>query len=210
MFTIISEVDKRNDKRYFLCKCDCGNTRTERLVALRAGEIKSCGCLKCETDRKNIRKCNSEHPNYSVHNSYYKKMYGNWHDMKQRCQNPNSAAFNWYGERGISVCDEWNKFKPFMDWALRSGWEEGLTIERNDVNGNYDPSNCTWIPKNEQSNNTRRSRVLTFRGKSQNITQWSKDLGFGRGVIRKRLINGWNVEKALTTPSGEGRKCCVS
>lgn len=209
-FTIITEVGKRSEKRYFLCKCDCGETRIERLVALRAGETKSCGCLKHETDMENARKCYSSHPNFSDHNSYYQKMYGNWHDMKQRCQNPNSVAFKWYGERGITVCEEWHKFKPFMEWALRNEWEEGLTIERKDVNGNYEPSNCTWIPKCEQINNTRRSRMLTFMDRTQNLTQWRRELGFNRGIVEKRLMNGWSVERALTTPSGEGRKCNAS
>ena len=199
-FTIVQEVEKRNEKRYFLCKCDCGNTRIERLVAIRAGEVKSCGCLKQETDRENIKKYIMSHPNYSEHDSYYKKMYGNWHDMKQRCQNQNSRAYKWYGGRGIRVCQEWQKFRPFMEWALSNGWEEYLTIERNDVNGHYEPSNCSWIPRNKQSCNTRRSRFITHEGQTMILKHWEQQLGVKRELLRRRLDKGWSIERTFNTP----------
>lgn len=146
-FTIVREVERRAKKRYFLCKCDCGQTREVRFVALRAGAIVSCGCARDERNRTGP----------ITHGLSGSGIYSSWHCMKQRCQNPKKAEYRFYGGRGITICDEWQTFEEFRDWALANGYQKGLTIERINVNGNYEPSNCTWIPKSQQSANTRRS-----------------------------------------------------
>lgn len=187
---IIKEVEKRKGKRYFMCRCICQNIGVHRLVSLRSGAIKSCGCLRNEQNRNAGFK----------HGFWGTSLYWSWHSMKERCLNANAKAYQYYGGREITVCKEWMDFEGFCDWSLKNGYEEGLTIERKDVNGNYEPSNCCWIPLSEQANNTRRSKIIELNGISQNVRQWEKELGFGRNVVSKRLLNGWSIDKALTTP----------
>lgn len=189
--TIIKEVEKKNKRRYFLCKCDCGNHREVRMTNLRYGSTKSCGCLRDEQNRVAGFK----------HGLRSSPIYSSWHSMKQRCLNPNAQSYHYYGGRGITIFDEWkDDFMNFYNWAIENGYTEGMTIERIDVNGNYEPDNCTWIPQSEQSNNTRRNKPVAFNGKTKNVTEWSKELGFNRGMLRKRLSSGWSIERALTTP----------
>ena len=120
--------------------------------------------------------------------------------MKQRCYNPKHDHYKFYGARGITICDEWlnpeiihlgcrgrftKGYQAFKEWALKNGFEEGLTIDRIDVNGNYEPSNCRWITLKEQCNNTRRNHIVTYKGKTQTLTQWSEELGFNYSKINK-------------------------
>lgn len=187
ILTIIRELPKRVKKRYFLCKCDCGNLREVRFVGMRAGESKSCGCLRNERNRT---------ANLS-HGMAGSPLYSSWHCMKQRCLNKKRRHYEDYGGRGIKVCLEWMDFIPFRDWALAHGYKDGLTIERIDCNGNYESSNCTWIPQGEQSNNTRRNRRITYQGKTQILKDWAKELSLDYKMLCNRLRHGWSVEKAF-------------
>lgn len=205
--TIVKEVPKRKGKRYFLCKCDCGNFVTVRFVALRAGEVKSCGCWKREVDSWRFRELVKHNPNYSEHHSYYKEMYSIWHGMKQRCENPNRPHYEDYGGRGIRVCDEWKKFAPFQKWSHENGWKQGLTLDRIDVDGNYEPSNCRWITQKEQLLNRRNTVKLTLHGMTKPLVKWAEIYSISPHVIRNRLDDGWNVEAAITTPKSESGHC---
>lgn len=120
--------------------------------------------------------------------------------MKERCNNPKNKQYKYYGAKGVKVCYEWNDFEVFYNWACKSGYKDGLTIDRKDVNGNYEPSNCRWITQQEQANNTTRNRNIEYNGKIQNITQWAKELDIDRNTLYARFRNGWSVEKAFTTP----------
>ena len=107
-----------------------------------------------------------------------------------------------YGARGIVVCDEWkNNFEPFYDWAMTNGYEENLTIDRIDTNGNYEPSNCRWATMKEQSNNRRNNRTLTYNGQCKNVTQWAEEKGINPRTLSTRLGRGWSIERALETPT---------
>jgi hypothetical protein len=133
--------------------------------------------------------------------------------MKQRCYNPKYDHYKFYGERGIKICDEWlnpeiihlgcrgritKGYFEFKKWAINNGYSDNLTIDRIDVNGNYEPSNCRWITIKEQCNNTRRNRLFTYKGKTQTLTQWSEELGFNYGRVKMRLYKlHWTVEKAF-------------
>lgn len=187
---VVAEAPKRRKMRHFLCRCDCGNTITTRLSALRNGKSKSCGCLRVEQNRTaNL-----------THGLSHRPLYRTWHGMKQRCLNPNAVAYEHYGGRGITICDEWLEYEPFHRWALANGYRKGLSIERIDVDGNYEPSNCTWIARNRQTENTRRSRPVTFRGETKILKHWARDLGLPAKLLRNRLNRGWSVEKAFSTP----------
>lgn len=124
--------------------------------------------------------------------------------MKARCYNATHDRYKDYGARGIVVCDEWlNDFTVFYDWAMNNGYKENLTIDRIDVNGNYEPSNCRWVTSKEQQRNTRYNRNYTINGKTHCITEWCEILGINRNMVYTRINRGWTVENALLTPNGD-------
>jgi hypothetical protein len=131
--------------------------------------------------------------------------YRSWASMLQRCTNPNNKRWARYGGRGITVCERWRKFDNFLaDMGVRP---EGLTIERINNDGNYEPGNCEWIPRGEQQANTRRNRLLTFNGETDYLFSWAKRLGIEPGTISTRLYSyGWTVERALSKDPEDRKK----
>lgn len=130
------------------------------------------------------------------------KIYYVHNTMNQRCYNQNNAQYKNYGARGISVCDEWkgsNGFEAFYQWSLKNGYKEGLSIDRIDVNGNYEPNNCRWITQKEQMNNTRINVYIQYKGETHTMKEWAEILGIPYKRLWKRFHNGWSVEKALST-----------
>lgn len=113
----------------YLCRCSCGEERIVTSNFLLMGRTNSCGCI------------------VNVH----KVLYQCWADMKQRCNNPRVKNYKWYGAKGIKICEEWNDFKSFQTWALANQYQEGLTIDRIDPRKDYEPNNCRWITKSENS-----------------------------------------------------------
>lgn len=121
--------------------------------------------------------------------------------MKDRCYNIKSHAYNCYGGRGIEICDEWkNNIVSFYNWAINNGYKDNLTIDRINVNGNYEPNNCRWVNSSIQANNRRYHKWITYNNETHNLTEWSKLLGINRQTLNKRLLIGWSIEKAFTTP----------
>ena len=139
------------------CKCDCGNEVIVLRSSLKKGHTTSCGC-----SRKGIN---------TKHGHCRDRIYIIWGNIKNRCLNPNISAYKHYGGRGVTVCDEWKEFQPFYDWAMATGYSDDLTIDRIDVNGNYEPSNCRWANKKTQANNKTTSRYITYNGKTQTLSQ---------------------------------------
>jgi hypothetical protein len=118
--------------------------------------------------------------------------------MLQRCRNANNSGYAIYGERGITVCPRWEVFENFLaDMGERP---DGMTLDRIDNDGHYEPDNCRWATPSEQSNNRRDNRLITFDGVTTSIGAWEKRLGLPPNLVRSRLAHGWSVEKALTTP----------
>ena len=192
--TVICRAENIGRQTMWACACDCGKHTTVMAVKLRSGNTKSCGCYRSEL----VSARNFKHGRGTAKN----KTYNTWIHLKHRCFNSNDKQFCDYGGRGISVCDEWrNDFKTFYDWSMSHGYNDTLTIDRIDVNGNYEPSNCRWVTMKEQCRNKRNNRLLTFNGKTQCIVDWSNDLQIDRRTITKRIdVLGWTVEKALSTP----------
>ena len=186
-------IDKKGRKiRMWKCKCDCGNETIVRHGGLQSGTTTSCGCFHKEI----VGSLNRTH-GLSANCG---RLYPLWKSIKYRCYNINSKDYDRYGGRGIVMCDEWvNDFQSFYDWAIANGYTEGLTIERKDVNGNYCPENCCWIPKSEQPKNRRNSHFITYKGETKTLSEWSKELHIDRETVRlyeKRFGDG---EKAINT-----------
>lgn len=173
------------------CQCECGKETIASNRSLIGGTVQSCGCLLKERQHEAVTK----------HGLYNTKLYKKWQSMKTRCGNPNASNYKDYGGRGIRVCDEWaNNFEAFYEWAMSNGYKDGLTLDRIDVEGNYTPSNCRWATIEEQNNNQRKSRIITYNGKSQTIGEWAKETGLNYQTIWNRIdILLWSAEKALTT-----------
>lgn len=126
--------------------------------------------------------------------------YTHWVNMKTRCFNRNNAKYKDYGGRGIKVCEEWLDFKNFHEWAMSHGFEPGLSIDRIDNDGDYEPANCRWITMAAQAANKRSCRYITYNGITDTIAGWTRRLGMKKNTLRARLNDyGWSIEKALTT-----------
>lgn len=144
---------------YWLCKCSCGNEGWKSSRTLLKGKALSCGCLQRELLGNRVRK-------HGLRNT---RLYKIWAGMKARCYNPNSVEYHRYGGRGISICEEWkNDFSKFYDWAMSNDYQDTLTIDRINNDGNYEPSNCQWITKSENST-------------KGNIDRWSRYKAIKKG-----------------------------
>lgn len=134
--------------KYYNCVCDCGTRKVVCGNNVKRGLSKSCGCLNSEMAANHCVEM-------SRHGLHKTRIYRIWEGMKRRCQTPSVHNFRDYGGRGITVCDEWQEFVPFYEWAINNGYSEELTLDRIDVNGNYEPGNCRWATWSEQSRNKR-------------------------------------------------------
>lgn len=195
--TVIKEAARHsNGSVRWLCKCTCGNEVIVSRHDLRDGSTQSCGCLQTE----------SRHSS-KTHGERHTRLYNIWASMKQRCCSPSQRNYPYYGGRGIAVCEEWKNFLPFYEWAMANGYRDDLTIDRKNVNGNYEPSNCRWASIDEQRNNTRSNIILKHNGETHTMAEWSKILEISYGALQQRLGKlGWSVEKALTTPVRKAQK----
>lgn len=186
------------------CRCSCGNITTQKLTDVKSGRIKSCGCWKNEQARARTIKRNYKHGKSN------NGLYGRWAAMKTRCTNPNSKFYHLYGGRGISVCDDWTiSFVSFETWAMTSGYDGILTLDRIDVNGNYCPQNCRWVDRKVQAQNKRNvmrvnSVQITAFGETKNMPDWLKDSRCNvnsKTTLCYRLGAGWSPEDAISQPS---------
>lgn len=138
------------------------------------------------------------------------KIYHKWAGMKERCYNKNAPQYKNYGGRGIRVCDEWfNSFTAFRDWAFANGYDDKLSLDRIDVNGNYCPENCRWATQNQQANNKRNTIRLEYNGETHTISEWAAITGLEPRIIYRRLRSGWSVERIMLTPS-DGRNVTIN
>lgn len=197
-----------NKHRAFLCECDCGNTTIIEPTFWEQGIIKSCGCY---SDSLKIE-----------HTEELDRLRRIYSGMIQRCYNPNSVGYHNYGGRGILICEEWlNNRDKFIDWALQNGYSNDLTIDRIDVNGNYEPSNCRWVDWETQNRNKRpksewkkpkprKLKTWTIAGETKSINEWCEQYNTSTVAISYRMKKmGMALEQALKTPkiqAGRPRK----
>lgn len=177
------------------CQCDCGKICIKSYNSLRDGKSRSCGCLKSENSSSRALLWNMKHGWSRT------KLYKSWRDMKYRCEDAKRERYQSYGGRGISVCKEWSEsFEAFRNWALENGYHVGLTIDRIDVNGNYEPSNCRWATKEEQSKNKQNTRWVTAFGETKTVREWEEKYGIKGKTIIARISSGWENEDAVSRP----------
>ena len=188
--TIVSRAENSSSGHTrWNCVCECGNALIVVSQSLRTGRTKTCGCR-----------------DQSVHGCSSTRLYNVWRGMKQRCSYERGKTYKDYGARGISVCDEWkNDFTAFRDWALENGYNQdapygGCTLDRINVDGNYEPSNCRWISMKEQSSNKTNNRLISSKGEKKPISEWEREKGIQPITIWSRLNLGWSEEDAINTP----------
>lgn len=161
------------------CKCDCGNIAFVSGQHLREQRVKSCGCLR-------------------KHGMSQTRLYRIWSNMKTRCENPKRKDYKRYGQRGIEVCSDWSDFSIFYAWAINNGYKEGLTLDRIDVNGNYEPSNCRWATVKEQSNNRTNNHLIAYNGETKTIAQWAEERNINHDTLYSRINRmNWDIGRAL-------------
>jgi len=135
------------------------------------------------------------------------QLYNSWRGMRDRCSHPSHNHYKDYGGRGICVCKEWDEsFACFRDWALANGYQVGLSIDRIDTNGNYEPSNCRWANLKEQANNKTTNHILIYNGEAKTINEWAEFFNIKREIIKDRLRWGWDVSRIFETPVAKCEK----
>ena len=182
--TILKFVGYRNGHRYAECQCDCGNKKIICYSNIKRGLTKSCGCkVKTANGLSKTR------------------LYQIYKHIKHRCFDKKDIGYKNYGGRGITMCDTWAKdYMAFYSWAISTGYNDNLTIDRINSNGNYCPENCRWATMQEQQNNRTNNRVLEYKGQKKTITAWAKFCGLSYRNLHYRLKNGYSIEQAIEKP----------
>ncbi len=185
-WTVISDPIYKDGRTYYECECSCSK-KTRKIVRsdqLKNNSSRGCGCYKIK------------------HGKAYDRIYRIWYGMNRRCSVESESCYYRYGELGISVCDEWswnnkNGLDNFYKWALENGYEDSLTIERKNVYGNYEESNCCWITMFEQANNKRDTIKIEIDGKTKTLCDIARESGIGRETILKRYKSGYRGKDLL-------------
>lgn len=186
---VVEKKGKKKGRNVFKCICDCGTIRELEGREIKNGRIKSCGC----GIKEGLSKANM------THGMSRTRIYNIWQSMKKRCYNKNCDAYKNYGARGITVCEEWrNNFSSFHQWAVDNGYSNTLTIERKDVNGNYEPLNCSWATTKEQSVNKRNVPLYSHNGETKDLKNWCLELGLNYSSVWRRInYYGYDFDKAI-------------
>lgn len=191
--TVIKKSEDSSPRKIrYVCLCDCGNTKIISGNNLGIGRTESCGCLW----RERVKNNGVEH---GLSRTRIHKV---WSGMIERCSLKSAGSYLNYGGRGISVCEEWKNFIKFYEWAMENGYSDDLTLDRIDVNGNYEPGNCRWATHIQQSNNRRNNRFIECNGVIHTEAEWSRMIGGGNGTVSRRLKHGWSIEDAVTVKAG--------
>jgi hypothetical protein len=195
--TVIKLHSIKNRTTQWLCKCECGKKTTVSVGDLRSNHTKSCGCLHQE-----IINQGKAHFKHGMEGTIF---YSKWAGMKRRCLNKNDKKYFRYGGRGIIICDKWLNFNNFRDDMYQSYLEhykqfgKNTSIDRINVNGNYEPNNCKWSTQKEQTNNMRKNIFITFNGQTLTIKQWAEKLNIPNTTLWNRLNTlHWPIKKAFT------------
>lgn len=166
--------------------CDCGKTHECVAASVKRGLTKSCGCIRGKT------------ANNLKHGKTGTQEYRLWRGIRNRCYNSDASHYKRYGARGIKMCARWQNFENFL--ADMGSKPSGMSLERIDNNGDYEPDNCRWATPREQANNRSNNRRITFDGVTMNVNEWAAKLGISTPTLIRRLNKGWSIDRALKTP----------
>lgn len=172
------------------CRCDCGNYVDVMAVNLKKGNTKSCGCYNIESIKSRFTK----------HGDRHCRLYSIWSNMKTRCYDKSNKTYEKYGARGIRVCDEWlNSYEAFKAWAVSNGYDESLSIDRIDVNGDYCPQNCRWVDAVVQANNRTNTLYVSAHGETHSLSEWASLCGVKYHTLYARIFKA-HVSPDLAIP----------
>ncbi len=191
-WTVIGDVRHNDGQVEWLCQCNC-EKKTIRYVnaySLKSGNSNGCGCEKYNNPYRII---DSE-----------KRLHNIWHNMTYRCNSPSCQLYIHYGGRGIKVCSEWNdNFEAFKEWSLSHGYRDNLSIDRIDVNGDYEPSNCRWATSLQQAYNRRNSNYITYKNETKPIKEWSEITGISAELIYSYRSQGYKLDEIFCDENKE-------
>lgn len=198
------DVSKPSIYAKALYRCSCGVEKEINIGNAKMGKVVSCGCYQKEEAVKRMTK----------HGLWGTPLFKIWTYMITRCENENSWAYQYYGAIGVTICPQWrNDFKSFYDWSVANGWQKGLTIDKDIIPKKlgipallYSPEMCCWVTHKENCNARKSNHLVEFNGRTQTVTQWEEELGFGKDIISFRLNAGWSIERALTQPKRKSSK----
>lgn len=188
VLSLEKEVEKTNKYhpsfyfRYYLCECDCGKKCIKEAKYIASKKfIQNCGCLSKEKRKNKYIDFLEKNPNIKEIRKIFQK-------MKERCYNKRAINYKNYGGRGIVICDEWLKDNmSFYVWAIKNGYKKGLSIDRIDCNGNYEPSNCRWATKKEQNRNKRTNVFIECNGKCLCVAEWAEIFGITEKLLWQKI-----------------------
>jgi len=186
--TAIKRIPASNGKGYqWLCKCECGKNVVANTGVLTTGKQKSCGCIGREVSRARLKK----------HGMARTRIYKIWRSMKVRTDIKMAHKYKDYSGRGITIANEWLDFEVFYKWAIKAGYKDNLTIDRIDVNGNYEPSNCRWATMIEQGRNKRNNHRIIVNGESLTVSEIIERTGLSKSCVEARVRRNYPIEKVL-------------
>lgn len=190
--TALRQEGRSGKHMLWACSCDCGSgiVKHVRASELVAGAVRSCGCIVKELARENVR------TKLTTHGKASSRVYRIWLGVKNRCLRKSYKQYNDYGGRGIKIVDRWMDFEAFYA-DMGDPPSDDHSIERRDNDGNYEPGNCYWATRTQQGANKRTSHLIEYDGRTQTITQWSRELGIPPTTISNRLRRGWPVNDAM-------------
>lgn len=185
--TVIEKSNERSSGSIkWICTCECGNTVSVVSRDLRNGHTKSCGCIpkghKVEHGMSNTR------------------IYNIWSHMRRRCKDKKREDYSRYGGKGITVCNEWESFSAFYEWAMANGYKDILTIDRIDNEKGYSPENCRWVDIYAQAQNRRCCLYYEKDGDIKTLAEWCRELELDYHLIYCRIRRGWSFDRAISEP----------
>ena len=194
------DTEKNSSRKYWKCICECGCERSVYHASLISGSSISCGCYQKDVMKNKL----------TTHNLTGSRLMNIFYNIKTRCCNVKDKRYKDYGGRGIKICKEWeNNFLNFYMWAINNGYNDNLTIDRIDNNGDYSPKNCRWVSFEEQSNNRRNSIFIIVNNISKTLKQWTNLMSwnynkyYARYMRKKIVFNKDDINQILNKLKGE-------
>lgn len=195
-FSHFKRSPRGHKNAYWKCACDCGKMVVKPAQGLRNGSVKSCGCFRADENKRRFSK------------PYDRRLLSVHSGMMTRCYDQNFKYYDYYGGRGIAVCDEWygkEGLDAFRKWAMENGYKRGLQIDRIDNDKGYSPDNCRWVDRFEQGKNKRNNVWVTINGETKILAEWCRILDMDYSTVKKRRSeNGWTVAESLLIPPMRG------